>query len=171
MQFPRFSLSIPEFIFYRNKNEFYFIHVFSDSAGVDYTLIENLFSSLHKSDYQQGNSNPVLIKEVDTISNEQKEIWINKIDKGKEKFKNGELKKFVLSRKKEFNLSGKPDFYKIVDQLKTTYPNCFIFLDKVNEKTFFGASPESFIKSINDEFIFEAVAGSVPRGNHIDEEL
>ncbi len=170
-QFPAFSFYIPEIIFYKIKNEFFLIHIFSDPEKVNLKLIEEIFTLYDKSECVIKNDYLVLSQELILDSGKQKEIWNKQIEKGKEKLKDGKLKKFVLSRKKEFNLSGKPDFYQIVEQLKSTYPGCFILLNKINEKTFFGASPESFIKSTNDELIFEAVAGSVPRGNHIDEEL
>ena len=170
-QFPDFSFYIPEIIFYNIKNDFFFIYNFSDPDKVDIKSVEEIITSYNKSDREIKYDNLVLSQESILDSGKQKEIWNKQIEKGKEKLKNGELKKFVLSRKKEFKLSSIPDFYQIVEQLKSTYPGCFIFLNKINEKTFFGASPESFIKSNNGEFTFEAVAGSVPRGNHIEEEI
>ncbi len=170
-EFQNFSFTIPKILLLNDNNHSYLILFFHIVEELDFTFIEKLIDDITKINSEKIKTKTTHI--IDQDSNEEKDklSWNNLLENGKELLNEGELQKFVLSRKKEFILSNDPDYCHVIDQLNSRYPNCFIFLVMVNEHVFFGASPESFMKSRNDELVFEAVAGTVPRGNHIDEEL
>jgi menaquinone-specific isochorismate synthase len=169
--FPDFKVTIPKILLLNENDQMYLIFIFFSVSDIDFDFVEKLFSSLKNVSVDNGYEKVKILNTNNSESTEDRIEWNKLIESGKQKLVNGELKKIVLSREKEFLLSDSPNFSLVIENLKSRFPNCFIFLTKSGDHSFFGASPESFIKSNNDELVFEAVAGTVPRGNHIDEEI
>jgi menaquinone-specific isochorismate synthase len=169
--FPDFKVAIPKILLLKENDQMYLIFIFFSGSDIDFNFVEKLYDGLKNISMNNGYEKIKILNTKDSESTDDKIEWNKLIEAGKEGLVRGELKKVVLSREKKFLLSDIPNFSFVIDKLKSRFPNCFIFLSKAGEYSFFGASPESFIKSNKDELVFEAVAGTVPRGNHLDEEL
>ncbi len=165
------NVLIPKYILLKEDGNFYFIILFSEVVDKDIRFIKFL-SGLISNQPENFSSEPGLtvIRKLPGAEADSDE-WIKLVSEGKNLIKQKKLIKFVLSRQNQFQFSSEPKFSEIINQLKNNYPSCFIFLIQSGEKIFFGASPESFLRSTGENLVFEAVAGSVPRGNHIEEEI
>ncbi len=82
------------------------------------------------------------------------EFFINKL-------KEEELQKAVLSRVIKKELEKKLDTYKLLKLLMEKYNNAFVYLFHIpNKGTWCGASPEILTKSIDENIIIDALAGT-----------
>lgn len=91
--------------------------------------------------------------------------WIDSVKKAKEYIRNGYFEKIVLARACVAEAGSKLLPARIVNRLRSLYPNCYSFLiGKKDAGTFIGCSPER-LAAFDDRLLHtEALAGSIERG-------
>ncbi len=88
-----------------------------------------------------------------------------------QKITNGVFKKVVLSREVCLELKTSTNVTKLLNDLSAKYPRCYTFAFNKNNSLFLGASPEKLAKFSNNQIEVDALAGSAPRGETLEEDL
>lgn len=146
---------LPEYIFYKSKNESLLISFSLNETPTDKSILlkegdkKNLLKSIELSPFK-----------FDSYSE-----WEKRVNSAVDMITNNKLEKIVLARKKEFKTNYEIDFTEIINVLNTDYRDCFNFLLKSNDSYFFGSSPELLAEINYTSFKSEALAGSIKRGN------
>ncbi|MCB9249585.1 MAG: chorismate-binding protein [Ignavibacteriales bacterium] len=83
----------------------------------------------------------------------------------------GDFTKVVLSREVNLELTSRPQFSKLLNELSIKYPKCYTFAFQKNESIFIGTSPEKLAKFSNGWIEVDALAGSAPRGLTLEEDI
>lgn len=81
------------------------------------------------------------------------------------KITNGEIKKIVISREVEFNLSKEVREEVIIRRLLKENNNDFVFAYSKDNKCFLGATPEVLVEKRKNKVISHAVAGTLIKDN------
>ena len=80
----------------------------------------------------------------------------------------GELDKVVLARCRE--LPAPADVTAVLARLQDAYPTCALFAFAVDDRTFFGATPEELVALDGPSLHTVALAGTAPRGTDHEED-
>ena len=81
------------------------------------------------------------------------------------------LEKIVLATAIDLPLSDSLSVTRSLQQLRTAYPDCFIFsLGNGGGDCFIGASPERLLQLTQGQLITDALAGSAPRGQSLHQD-
>jgi menaquinone-specific isochorismate synthase len=116
-------------------------------------------------------SEKAAIVELNADNFSEKLRWTQQVNNALEQIRAGAFQKIVLSRQVIFKLVGTPDLYKLLQQLETDYPRCYVFAFKKGDSVFFGASPEKLAKVSDGWVEADALAGSISRGSTPEEDL
>lgn len=99
-------------------------------------------------------------------TNCDKEKWIKNVEKAKDLIDRGKFEKIVLARSVTYTSPKKIKSTVVAHQLREKYPECYNFLiQKDNDTSFVGATPERLASFKNGVFTTEGLAGSTSRGN------
>jgi menaquinone-specific isochorismate synthase len=99
------------------------------------------------------------------------EEWKDKIKVVKERFRENQIQKVVLSRIRRIECIESINHCSIITNLKDAYPNCIIFLIEPEKgRAFFGATPEILSDVFHNTISTVALAGSIGRSENIDED-
>ena len=91
--------------------------------------------------------------------------WGNIIHQTVKNIQDGNYQKIVLARKTTFAFNETLDPSFILQSLRQTSPQCYIFLFEFNDaEMFLGATPEQLFKHEGSLIYSEAIAGTRPRG-------
>lgn len=158
---------IPELILIRSKGKYFnVVNIRSDSVKNNKSLADE-FKSITESiqnlngDFYPDKSKPV----IKLLLSENIDVWKSKVNNLLSGIRNKGFEKIVLSRSTEFGLSIDIEPSQLAFLLDQKYPECFNFIYKVKDATFFSASPEKLFILKNGEIHTEALAGSIERGN------
>ncbi len=155
---------LPRFLFLKNDTKFFLIvnYFYNEIQNEDFHSeldgIINLFYNYKSSGIEETPRN------VKIINYKEHNSWNEKVLLALENISKGAIKKIVLSREVEWNLSEEPDLSSILKTLGKRYPKCYVFAFKRNESIFFGASPEKLAKISKGWIEADALAGSISRG-------
>lgn len=164
---------IPKLLFYKSAGKTFVIYnTITEHPGSEYfyeheALLDECVSSTESKTFK----NECKVVRSDQNNLEQKEIWIKQVESALEQIKAGKFHKIVLSRQVTTELSCYPNFSRIVQELESKYPKCYIFAFRKNDSTFFGASPEKLAKISNGWVEADALAGSIGRGSTEQEDI
>lgn len=115
----------------------------------------------------RGTTPSVVSKQVRTPKTE----WLEQVRATTERIREGSLTKAVLATALDVELSDRVDVATILERLRRTYNNCYRFLVQPTEASaFFGPPPERLVKRTGRTVKTEALAGSVPRGETLEED-
>lgn len=96
---------------------------------------------------------------------EDRTSWIHKVKKAKIMIQKGEFEKIVLARSLSFQSKFPLRNTILAHYLRQSYPDCYNFLIQKDQNTsFIGASPERLASFKEGKFSTEGLAGSIPRG-------
>ncbi len=115
-------------------------------------------------------SGPGILSSTQTTTREE---WIGGVKRALEIIDRGELQKVVLAQALSAELPERIDVPATLERLRRVYPNCYRFLidpSNANAGTFFGAPPERLVAKRGNTLETEALAGSVPRGDTLEED-
>lgn len=167
------KIFIPELILIRSKGKYFsVVNIKSDSEKNKKKLLVDEFKSITEllqnlsADFYPDKSKPA----IKFLRSENIGIWKSKVNNLLSGIRNKEFEKVVLSRSTEFDISNDIEPSELAFLLDQKYPECFNFIYKVKDATFFSASPEKLFILKNGEIHTEALAGSIERGNDTQED-
>lgn len=161
--FEHSTFFIPKFIFYQKEKSFYLIIFSHSTENKTGTIIieeieqrlKNIISSKTK------NQNQSKLKILNQIKYDE---WEGMIKHSLQKISEGNIRKVVLSRYLDCEITNAPDLTLLTNKLKDDYPASYLFIYRKSNSIFLGASPEKLFV-INKKIIeTEALAGTVKRG-------
>lgn len=168
------DLIVPKIILYQNSdtcfliaNQFSesFAHqgYFNDFLETQTELIYNLESKLKVSE------NVDIQISIRKTENEIDQ-WTESLNRLFSNVSDSQIEKVVVARRVEGQIINEISWKKIVDDLNNKYPGCANFVYKSADSIFFGSTPEVLIKFKQNSFSTEALAGSIKRGESINED-
>jgi menaquinone-specific isochorismate synthase len=97
--------------------------------------------------------------------------WVHSVENATDLIKSDYFKKIVLARQLKIELHQPASATRILNQLRTQYPDCYTFMvSQDGESAFLGSTPER-LASFNDRDIeTEGLAGSISRGKTASED-
>lgn len=90
--------------------------------------------------------------------------WRTEVEEAVSAIGQGSLSKVVLSRSVDVTTEHSPRPFDLVDHLRRTYPQCFVFVWQNGHASFIGASPELLLSTRGDAIRLNPLAGSARRG-------
>jgi menaquinone-specific isochorismate synthase len=168
--FPAISFYIPQIILFNFKNDTYFIYnctTTKDNGRSEKLKLERILNMVLNGIHPSSNLKSSNTNKLKKYGEEEGSIWKSKIDRAKEIILNSEAEKLVVSRTINFSLNEMINWDDVFNHLNKQFPECQLFFYKIGSSSFFGASPERFMKAKNGKIELEAVAGSAPRGQQI----
>jgi menaquinone-specific isochorismate synthase len=162
------SWFIPEVVICNLKNKNYLVYnYFAEQAFSKTKLIEkfksrveNVFNILS---FSQNGSLPKITNSTGQTPKDKKK-WKILINQALDEIIEDHVKKIVLARKVELQLSEELNITKAINLLKNDYPSCLLFAYHRGKSTFLGATPELITKLSGGKIEIDAVAGSIARG-------
>ena len=97
--------------------------------------------------------------------------WRDTVDKVVQDLKNGPLKKVVLARELRLVFDQNVASEKVLSTLSKEQHDSFIFAFESRGDCFIGASPERLVKKQGDNVFSTCLAGSIPRGKTVEDDL
>ena len=161
--FEHSTFFIPKFIFYQKEKSFYLIIFFHSAEDKTSTkIIEEIDQRLEKIiSSKTKNQNQSELKILNQIKYDE---WEGMIKHSLQKIIEGNIRKVVLSRYLDCEITNAPDLTILTNKLKDDYPASYLFIYRKTNSIFLGASPEKLFV-INKKIIeTEALAGTVKRG-------
>ncbi|OGU54518.1 MAG: hypothetical protein A2V66_02535 [Ignavibacteria bacterium RBG_13_36_8] len=163
---------IPKYIFLtRTGSSFLILNFFNN--GSNRQSIECLIkeATALNSNHKSSSNNDLKI----TIHENESDYltWYSSIEQALDAISKKKFLKAVLSRQVKIKLKNQPSLFCLMKNLLENNPNCYIFMYKLGDSIFFGASPETLVKISNKLIEIDALAGSIERGisKKDDEEL
>lgn len=156
----------PKYIFLQQADKYFVILNYYKTLPLKNEILESFSEVLEFSKVINTKKSEVKIKEV----KESAEVWDSIINAALKKIYSKQIIKVVLSRFKKFNISGRYKVSELIKKLYRNYSQTTVFLFKRNQSFFFGATPEIFLSKVKNEIKTDALAGSIKRGNSIDED-
>ncbi|QQS37486.1 MAG: isochorismate synthase [Ignavibacteriales bacterium] len=157
---------LPEIIFFKQSEKVFLIfNSLVPSTSSEDRVVKKLKSKLEiilKTKDDETSS--VTIKAVSGNTPKDKKKWKTIVQQLIDKLEDGSLKKAVISRRVELQLTDEPSLGFVKDKLRLSNDGCYIFIYRNNKSAFFGASPELLLKLNDNEFTTGALAGSSVRG-------
>ena len=163
---------VPKIILYQNANDCFLVaNSFSESfsnQGFFNDFLEHEAELVYKLEAKltEKKLGKTLIERIDSEKSDAD--WINKITDIVANIKNNNLEKVVISRRVESEIKSPISWQQTIEKLNVTYPTCANFLYKSFNSIFFGSTPEVLINFSQNKFSTEALAGSIKRGNTIE---
>jgi len=142
---------VPQFEFVRAKENILFaINELQDSISYS-------FNNVYESS----------LEEIETFAFS---LWEKSIALIISEIKKNKFKKVVLSRMKTFKIASRVSLANMLKMLSINYPSTTTFAFRRNSSTFFGATPELFLRLENRSLTTDALAGSIKRGENETED-
>ena len=167
--FDHYRWFIPKYLFLKDNGECSItVNVKGNIINLDNYLYDlNKLINLEKKNYTQKKRKPIKIN-ADDFSE-----WNNIVFSCLEKISKKELDKVVAARTIQLEINTEINLTEIITALEENYPDCYSFVYRKNNSTFFGATPERLFKVNNGTIETDALAGSIQRGDSLiaDEEL
>jgi len=98
------------------------------------------------------------------VSRPSSSDWRSEVEEAIGAIGQGSLSKVVLSRGVDVITEHTPHPFELVDFLRATYPQCFVFVWQAGSAVFFGASPELLLETSGQTIRVNPLAGSARRG-------
>lgn len=170
--FGNYRFVVPKFEIYAENNETYLVCNFLLEESRDWDLqLNQILFELNKLVFNQS-FHPISLPSLLTREDLPNESgWQLNVKAALTSFAQGETKKIVLARKSIFEFSEDIEPLSLLFLLKNTNPYLFHFCFQPGwGNAFIGGSPERLYKRIERLLQTEAVAGTRPRGNSLEED-
>ncbi|GGF32904.1 isochorismate synthase MenF [Halobacillus andaensis] len=96
--------------------------------------------------------------------------WKAIVEQATSDIKDKELEKVVLAREVRITFSEDVELAAVIERLCETQMNSYIFTFESGGDYFVGATPERLAKVDNQELVSTCLAGTIPRGQDVDED-
>ena len=90
--------------------------------------------------------------------------WRSEVEEALAAIAQGDLSKVVLSRSVVVTVDLEPSVFDLVDHLRDTYPQCYVFVWQTGDAAFVGASPELLLEKSGGSVRVNPLAGTARRG-------
>lgn len=169
--YPEAKMILPKILFTNNSNKTWAtINIKVDKESKESDLADRLkqekqsvlerIESLNDGQNERPDN---VVAEISWLVNVEK--WHHMIGGAHDLMSDKELKKVVLARTCQIDLSEPINIYSILEKLGQEYPDCYTFMFEFAPKQiFFGVSPETLVFVDKSEFQTIALAGSIGRG-------
>lgn len=109
--------------------------------------------------------------ETPGVNSEAYNHWVHSVENATDLIKAEEFKKIVLARELKVKLQTPVSDTRILNHLRTQYPDCYSFLISQDGKSsFIGSTPERLASFHDREVLTEGLAGSTSRGKTASED-
>lgn len=158
------SFYIPKFIFYQKDESYYLIIFIHPSENkTDRLIIEEVEKQLKiilsSKTFGQSQRKLKILNQIKYFE------WEGMINHSLKKISAGEIRKVVLSRYLDCEITNATDLTLLTNKLKDDYPASYLFIYRKSNSIFLGASPEKLFVINKNIIETEALAGTVKRGN------
>lgn len=105
------------------------------------------------------------------VNSEAYHSWVRSVENATDLIKAEEFKKIVLARELKVKLQTPVSDTRILNHLRTQYPDCYSFLiSQDGRSSFIGSTPERLASFHDREVLTEGLAGSISRGKTASED-
>ncbi|HBF87826.1 MAG TPA: aminodeoxychorismate synthase component I [Bacteroidales bacterium] len=153
LNFPNIFFFQPKYVFIIQNNQLHVEHF--KNINPDTVIDEILNQQIHKSENE--------LKKIEILSRFTKDEYIETIDKVKQHIKRGDIYEVNLCQE-FFNKNVTISAIDIYSKLITVSPTPFGCFYKISDKYLLSASPERFLKKINNKLISQPIKGTIKRG-------
>ena len=167
--FEYYKWFIPKYLFLKNVDRYVIVvNVIDNKVDLDHYL-NDLDEFVSPNEENHEHENPKTVK----INSNNFPQWNDIVETCLEKISKKELEKVVPARCINLEFEDDVNLVEITSTLEEIYPDCYTFVYKSNNSTFFGATPEKLFKVDKGIIETDALAGSIQRGDSqiADEEL
>ncbi|MEA5580384.1 isochorismate synthase [Nodularia harveyana UHCC-0300] len=171
-QFGNYRFVVPKFEIYAEKDETYLACNFLLKDSQNYRLqLNQLLSELKNLVFDQP-SHPISLPTLISRTNlPNQSDWNRNVNAALTSFTQGDTTKIVLARKSIFEFNDKIEPLNLLLFLKKNNPHLFHFCFQPSlGNAFIGASPERLYNRTERLLQTEALAGTRPRGNSLEED-
>jgi len=158
---------VPQFEFVRAKENFYLVLNFIDNPPTKENILFAINELQDSISYSFNNAYECSLEEIETFAFSH---WEKSIALIISEIKKNKFKKVVLSRMKTFKIASRVSLANMLKMLSINYPSTTTFAFRRNSSTFFGATPELFLRLENRSLTTDALAGSIKRGENETED-
>lgn len=134
--------------------------IMTRAAGLDFDQLVDLLAGLD----DPGPVLPFDPGDHSVVSHPPITQWRTEVEEALGAIAQGDLSKVVLSRSVVVTTESAPNAFDLVDHLRETYPQCYVFVWQSGESAFIGASPELLMQKSGDALRVNPLAGSARRG-------
>ncbi|MBI2638815.1 chorismate-binding protein [Candidatus Peregrinibacteria bacterium] len=171
LNLPLKSTDIPEGIFFFPKNLLIFDHAKRNLTAIAYSQkdLENFIKEIQSIENLPGPAPISLASAADTGAHTKKnESFERLVQISKEKICAGEIFQIVVSQKFEQPTKAHPfDLYR---RLRLISPSPYMYYLQYPDFSIIGSSPETLVRTENDEIILRPIAGTRRRGKTPEED-
>ena len=162
-----FRFHLPTFELGRREDEYFFAcNLKIDNEATPETLQKKYISLFNRLEFNTGLHTSLISRFVHRSDNPDKQGWKENVRRALEYLRANGLKKVVLARNSRLEFKRAPRPETILDALRASNPNSFLFLFEGTANHFFiGSTPERLYYRIGQQLLTEAVAGTRQRGN------
>ncbi len=165
---------VPEVMLLKENSNQYLFFNFTYSQGTSKNSIlkkfQNKVEKIFSGESRNVSSDQPKVIGIEGNTPKDKKKWKNLVSEGIQKIRENQIEKIVLSRKVQLKLSEEPNMDYILSRLKSSYPECYLFIYHHGKSSFFGATPEKLAEFSEGNVEIDALAGSAPRGLTDDED-
>lgn len=157
-----------------NKVEWYLPKMFLIKEHFNHYLVINSFYydgfekyiayALNRINDARGNNLETVTPQAFASTEISFEEWSKELDSALNEISSGNIKKVVLARYADFQLSQNSSLPTLLHELEENYNECYTFAFRSGGSTFFGSTPEKLFRIHDDVIETDALAGSFPRG-------
>jgi isochorismate synthase len=120
--------------------------------------------------HRSATERPLLDLQPSPTTPQERIEWCERVERVRSQILGGALKKVVLSRRLAVESRSPIDPAHLIDSARTARPSCVNFFVSGNATSFVGSTPEQLVMLDADTVTSSALAGSVPRGNSLEED-
>jgi menaquinone-specific isochorismate synthase len=164
---------VPELIVVKSKQDSYiFFNFINSSSATDENLIEKLKAKLENliKPAEAKSLSSIKINKLTGASPKDKKKWKCLVNSCLEDIFDNKVNKIVLSRRIDLLLSKELNLDYAINHFEQKYPACYLFIFHKGKSSFIGATPERLAQFQDGKIKIEALAGSAPRGENLEED-
>lgn len=171
--FPEAYFVVPTFqLVVKNDRAYLSIHLITKKEDT-FTEFEALRKERDKLIHAAQVSEPVNYKKPEITGREElnKTIYLSSVDKVTRVIKAKQAEKVVIARVLRLDFDESLSASSALYQVSKEQPESFLFGLEADEQFFFGATPERLVKVENRQALSTCLAGSIPRGKTVEEDI
>jgi menaquinone-specific isochorismate synthase len=127
---------------------------------------------IRKMEYEFLKENPIDSKQTEIIKKEEIETekWFEAVDKARKEMQENKAEKIVLARELRLTFKDSVNIGNVLEALKETQENSYLFAFERDGDCFIGATPERLVKVEQNKLLSTCLAGTAPRGKTEEED-
>lgn len=162
---------VPQFLLTKKQNNYYltFSALVNEQTDIDrlYRQMIEKYNELTSKCQERSDAH---IEESLNITENEKERWLDIVEKAVTDIKRQAMEKVVLSRTLTVTRETPFDTTEVLERLQEKQSHSFIFAVERGDSAFIGATPERLIKKSGNQIKTMCLAGSIARGKTMEED-